>query len=170
MKIKNKRQPKVYFSTSIRGGQRRGRFLRQCVKYIQLLGAEVLSENVVAETQSERNTIFHKNTGISLQDASFPWKTIRRINIDWVDQADYLIAEVTAPSLGVGMEIQRALDKPKMGLNFTKILCLCQADIVEKDGLSWMIKGAEAKKENGFQLVSYRSFDNIKKIIAKFFA
>lgn len=168
MKIKNKRQPKVYFSASIRGGRRYVRFLRRCVKYIQLLGAEVLSENVVAETQSERNTIFHKNTGLSLQDDSFPWKTVRQINIDWVDQADYLIAEVTAPSLGVGMEIQRALDKQKMGLNFTKILCLCHADIMEEDGLSWMIKGTEVKRESGFQLVSYRSFDDIKKIITKF--
>jgi len=48
----------------------------------------------------------------------------REIHMKWIDEANLLLANVSAPSEGRSMIIQRAIDKPKMGLPFTPIILI----------------------------------------------
>lgn len=48
----------------------------------------------------------------------------RKIHMDWIDKAGLLIADISDKSEGMAMIIQRALDKPFMGLKFTPIILI----------------------------------------------
>ena len=93
---------RIYFAGSIRGG-------REDVKLyghiIDLLGGhgQVLTEHVGQLDHGEDN----------LSD-----EAIFQRDMDWLDQADAVVAEVTVPSHGVGYEIARAetLGKPTLCL------------------------------------------------------
>lgn len=82
-----------------------------------------------------------------------PWFPIRRQDTEWVDTCSHFIAVVNAPSHGVGMEIERALLKPRLGLNETPILCLVHESLVEK--LSYMIRGISQTEFPNFSLETY---------------
>ena len=131
-------------------------------------GADVLTEFVGANDLEERNKLFSKHVGKSFLKAKEPWILARKIDFQWVDEAEYLVAEVTSPSIGVGMEIQRAKDKKKLGFNHTKILCLCRQEVMDKEGLSWMIKGVTQEEHKDFYLVGYKTFLGAKRIITRF--
>jgi nucleoside 2-deoxyribosyltransferase len=96
---------KIYFAGSIRGGRSDRRIYEQLIKHLRRHG-EVLTEHVADPRISEKG-----ENGIT--DAE-----IYRKDIEWLSEADLVVAEVTTPSLGVGYEIGLAesLGKP--------ILCL----------------------------------------------
>ena len=74
---------------------------------------------------------------------------IYKRDVNWINECDILIAEVTVPSLGVGYEIGYAESLNK------KIICLYQAN----ENLSAMIKG----NENITQI----SYNNIDELLTK---
>jgi len=96
---------KIYFAGSIRGGRSDRRIYEQLIKHLRRHG-EVLTEHVADPGISEKG-----EDGIT--DAE-----IYRKDMEWLSEADAVVAEVTTPSLGVGYEIGLAerLGKP--------ILCL----------------------------------------------
>ena len=96
---------KIYFAGSIRGGRSDIRIYEQLIKHLRRHG-EVLTEHVADPGISEKG-----ENGIT--DAE-----IYRKDIQWLSEADLVVAEVTTPSIGVGYEIGLAerLGKP--------ILCL----------------------------------------------
>jgi nucleoside 2-deoxyribosyltransferase len=57
-------------------------------------------------------------------------------DLDWLRESDYLVAEVTTPSLGVGYEIGKATEWGK------PVLCLCRPEAGRS--LSAMIAGSSA--------------------------
>lgn len=75
-------------------------------------------------------------------------------DIQWIDEADVLIAEVSAPSHGVGYEIRYAEENGK------EVLCLYSGDVRP----SWMLIG----NENIFHHAIEREED-IPTLIAMFF-
>ncbi len=77
----------------------------------------------------------------------------------WLEQADALVAEVSAPSLGVGYEISCALHSRKI-----PVLCLAHAGV---KSLSAMISGNTAK---GFSLERYRTDEDMRRSIRGFLA
>ena len=132
---------KVYFACSIRGGRDQSSSYEQLIDYIKER-AIVLSE-IFADQKLTAEGMNKPNYDI--------WKT----DMDWVSEADVLIAEVSQPSLGVGYEIAKAeeMEKP--------ILCLYRYQ--EGSKLSAMIEGSP-----NVELFCYDSVSETKQVIENF--
>ncbi len=162
---------RVYFSNSIKGDM--GRVVdigAEVVNFMSENGADVLSENVAFLKPEEGLPIFERRTGVDLAKITDPVeraRIIRKVDLDWVDEATHLVAVVNGASYGVGMELQRAIDKPRMGMNVTPILCLVQKN--ELSGLSSMIRGVDVVAEGvPFEIATYRNSRDAKGKIVKF--
>ncbi len=155
---------RVYYSGTIRGvGGRRSNLARRLVAFMAQQGADVLSEHVAAATPEERDSTFRARTSFDLPAMDEPWKVVRHVDTCWVDAATHLVAVVDEPSLGVGMEIERALLKPQRGLVRTPILCLVHESRLEN--LSWMVRGVA---EPDFYLRTYGDVDDAERLVAAF--
>ncbi len=113
---------KIYFSFSIRGEKANRRNLKFLADVMRKYG-KILTEAGAKEL---------------LVDASLRGLSDRKVylrDVHWLEKADVVVAEVSAPSLGVGYEIARAelLGKP--------VLCLCEKN---KRRLSAMIAGNQS--------------------------
>lgn len=161
---------KVYYSGSIKGmPEADPEFPKKLVKYMIENGAEVLSEHVAGRDQQECDEMMVKKIGITIEEfraEKEPWFRVRKLDIEWVDEADCVVALVNSPSLGVGMELQRAIDKEKLGMNKTPILCLVRDDLKEK--LSFMVSGINTEESDAFYLKSYKNLEEAQKHIFDF--
>lgn len=131
------------------------------MEYLKQEGAQILDEHVGGRTFKEIGEIFEKKWGQDQSDSSF----VRKVDLEAVNESTHMIAIVTKPSLGIGMEIQRAIDKPLLGLNHTPILCLKLDDGVR---LSKMVSGITLKENPDFELRTFKSPDEAKEIIREF--
>jgi len=133
---------KIYFAGSIRGGRNDVSLYKQIIDYISNYG-EVLTEHVGDASLSKLGEKGNKDKYIYDRD------------LQWLESADVVIAEVTTPSLGVGYELGIAdkLNKP--------VLCLFR----EKHGkkLSAMLTGNDS-----FKCRFYNNFKEIQSIIDDF--
>ena len=135
---------KIYFAGSIRGGRNDIELYQQIINYLQRFG-EVLTEHI-------------GNKQISgLGESGMTDQEIFRRDIEWLSSSDYLIAEVTVPSLGVGFEIARAVELQK------NVLCLYRIQPEKK--LSAMIAGCSE-----IEVKEYESFEDLKLIIDHYFS
>ena len=161
---------KVYYSGSIKGTPEPDpEFAWKLVQYMAQNGADVLSEHVAGRNQQEMDEIRARRIGMTIQQLknnSEPWIGIRRQDLEWVNEATHVVALVNAPSLGVGMEIQRAIDKPKLGMNKTPILCLVQESVLPK--LSYMVRGVVPEESSLFQLQTYQNLEQAQQHIFDF--
>ena len=111
---------KIYFSGAIRGGREDMDIYVSIVEQLRQYG-EVLTEHVAFAhlTSSGEESILDKS--------------IFERDLQWLNETDVLVAEVTTPSLGVGYEIATAekLNKP--------VICLFRLSSGNK--LSAMIAG-----------------------------
>ena len=131
---------KIYFCGSIRGGRSDQELYLKIISHLQEFGT-VLTEhigdkNLQADQHLSDTEIFQRD-------------------VEWLDSADVIIAEVSTPSLGVGYEIARAVSLNK------RILCLSQAD--KNAQLSAMITGCPDLK-----IAVYSSIDEAKSAINNF--
>ena len=85
---------KIYFAGSIRGGRDDWQLYHEIVRRLSAYG-EVLTEHVA-------------DSGLSQLGEVGGDREIYERDIEWLRQADRLVAEVTTPSLGVGYEVGRA--------------------------------------------------------------
>ncbi len=101
---------KVYFACSITGGRESAHLYQNIVDAIKESGAELLSEVFASEKISAKKG-FSANKDMSKSEI-WGW------DLNWVREADVIIAEVTQPSLGVGYEIAKAEEwgKPILAL------------------------------------------------------
>jgi hypothetical protein len=83
---------KIYFAGSIRGGRQFADTYAHVIKGLQEAGHTVLSEHVGFAELKEKLS----DTEIHARD------------LDWIIEADVLVADVSLPSLGVGYEIAYA--------------------------------------------------------------
>lgn len=122
---------KVYFACSVRGGGDTTHYA-EIVKALKTHGAEVMSEVFV-------------NDAILYGGSPLPVDQIYERDTQMIQKADYVVAEVTNPSLGVGYELAYAekLQKP--------ILCLFNKDSDKK--LSAMVAG------NDYNQIAYYTND-----------
>ena len=133
---------KIYFAGAIRGGREETDIYNNIITYLSSK-AEVLTEHVGS---SELMTIGETNQSdgeIFLRD------------MEWLQSADLIIAEVTTPSLGVGYELGIA-EKLKI-----PVLCLYRP--IKGKRLSAMISGNEK-----FNCQAYQTLDVAKVHINKF--
>ena len=129
---------KVYFAGSIRGGRDDAQYYTDLITYIKSKNAIVLTEHI-----GDNNLLKNEK---NLTD-----KEIYLRDINWMKEADLLIAECTRPSLGVGYELAFAekLGKPVNVLYRNK-----------ECHLSAMISGDEY-----FKVFSYETKEDAFKII-----
>ena len=134
---------KIYFAASIRGGRQDQNKYNELIRFLSSK-VEVLTEHVgdsYLEQTGEQN----------LSD-----KEIYERDLEWLESADAVIAEVTNPSLGVGYElgIAEKLGKP--------ILCLFD-DSDHNRTLSAMISG-----NHKITTFRYTTLDQAKEEIISF--
>ena len=84
---------KVYFAGSIRGGEPDREWFQQLITHIKQYG----------QVMTEHSFDFSYEEEIKKDDV---W--IYTTDMGWLRESDALIAEITAPSLGVGYEIAKA--------------------------------------------------------------
>ena len=133
---------KIYFAGAIRGGRDETDIYNKIITYLSSK-AEVFTEHV---GNSKLTTIGETNQSdgeIFLRD------------MEWIQSADLVIAEVTTPSLGVGYELGIA-EKLKI-----PVLCLYRP--IKGKRLSAMISGNEK-----FNCQTYQTLDDAKVHINKF--
>lgn len=122
-------QTRIYFCGSIRGGRQLEVTYGTIIHMLKYYG-EVLTEHV-GEPGKE-----------SARDRNLTEQQIHNRDMQWIEEADMLVAEVTIPSLGVGYEIGRAIEMKK------PVLCLFDSSYGNK--LSAMIAGSEGVKLNEY--------------------
>jgi hypothetical protein len=133
---------KIYFAGSIRGGREDAALYLQIIDYLKTFG-EVLTEHIGDANLTD------------LGDDGPNDKYIHDRDLDWLQSANVLVAEVTSVSMGVGYEIGRAVESGK------KILCLFRPSA--KKNLSAMIAGC-----NDLKLVNYKTLEEAKRAIDEF--
>lgn len=92
---------KAYFVASVSG---RGKYLNNYSKIVKVLkdSGTIVSENII---ESSKEGVY------SLTDEQ-KVKYYKQV-LKWISKADYVVAEVSYPSIGVGYEISLALEKMK---------------------------------------------------------
>lgn len=123
---------KIYFAGSIRGGREDATLYAQIIDILKKYG-RVPTEHV-GETRPGGAENGLSDRGIYERD------------MDWLEEADVMVAEVTVPSHGVGYEIARA---DELGL---PILCLHRP--TAKRRLSALIAGNPAIRCESYEHVS----------------
>ncbi len=133
---------KIYFAGSIRGGRDDKELYEKIIKLLSRYGT-VLTEHVGAQTLS------------SMGEDGRSDKYIYNRDMNWLKEADVVVAEVTTPSLGVGYEIAKA---ENMGKN---ILCIFREN---GNNLSAMIGGSSK-----LSIERYSTYDNLQSVIVYYF-
>jgi len=164
---------KVYYSGSIKGAPELDPdFAWNLVQFMKEGGADVLSEHVAGRNKDEMDQVRAGKMGITVEALRdiprevYVRDVIRKQDLEWVDQATHMVALVNAPSHGVGMEIQEAILKPRLGLNLTPVLCLIHEDIYSQ--LSGMITGVSDQENSEFYIKKYKTLQEAKDIVSSF--
>ncbi|MEQ2282024.1 2'-deoxynucleoside 5'-phosphate N-hydrolase 1 [Ameca splendens] len=140
---------KIYFCGSIRGGRSDLQLYQRIVHELHRYGS-VLTEHVGSAELSDTGEEGRTGGDRDIHDR----------DVDWLQQSDVVVAEVTQPSLGVGYELGRAVDMKKK-----KMLCLFRPSSGRT--LSAMIRGAADGERF---LVRDYSEDELEKILEEFFS
>jgi hypothetical protein len=131
----------IYFSGSISGGRHDVPLYRRIVAALEADGHRVLAGNVTADhigadgEPIEPGAIFNRD-------------------LQWIDEADVLVAEVSMPSTGVGYEIATARYRHEM-----PVICLYRPAHTRR--CTAMVAGDEA-----IRLIEY-SDDSVDAMLAK---
>jgi len=135
---------KIYFAASIRGGRDDRKIYEDIIKILQKHGT-VLTEHIGNQNLSDGGEYERPDELIFQRDMQF------------LEECDIVIAEVTTPSLGVGYEIARAelMEKP--------VLCLFREENGKR--LSAMIAG-----NNKIITERYEDASEIDSLFKKFIA
>jgi nucleoside 2-deoxyribosyltransferase len=111
---------KIYFAASIRGGREDRDIYFSLIQELRKFGT-VLTEHFGHESLTDQG------------DKDITVENIYTRDMDWVREADVIVAEVTTPSLGVGYEIGQAESMKK------PVVCFYRK--IEGKSLSAMISG-----------------------------
>ena len=130
---------KIYFAGAIRGGRDDKRLYLEIINYLKEYG-EVLTEHVGNQSINTLGENDNKDNFIYKRD------------MEWLRKCDFVIAEVTTPSLGVGYEIGRAIQFNK------KVICLYRN--TQDKRLSAMISG-----NKNLKIINYKDFEDLKEKI-----
>jgi nucleoside 2-deoxyribosyltransferase len=135
---------KIYFAAPIGNKIPNLNLYRKIIKYLNRYGT-VLNKRI-----GDRD--FWKER----KDKKFSEKEIHDFDLKLLLESDVVVAEISTPSLGVGYEIGRAIERKKL------LLCLYNKKMEKR--ISKMILGV-----HGITIRPYRTFTEIKSIIREFF-
>ena len=133
---------KIYFAGSIRGGREDAQLYENIIAYLEEKG-QVLTEHVGSTDLSWEGETSRKDEEIYNRD------------MEWLQSADIVVAEVTTPSLGVGYELGVA---EKLQI---PILCIYRSE--NGKSLSAMVQG-----NTFFTCREYKTFIDVQKWIDDF--
>ncbi len=135
---------KIYFACSISGGRKDEKAYQYLVQVLTEMGIDVPTAHIA-------------ETGVEEVDAREKPGDIYNRDVNWIQESDLLIAEVSTPSHGVGYEIGYALDLKK------PVLCLYQKDVV----VSKMITG---NPHWLLTVMEYKNLSNAEEILRTYLA
>ncbi len=98
---------KIFFAGSIRGGRQLIPTYHYIIGFLKSRNYNVISEHVAAE-------------GLEKVEAKMSEQEIYEKDVNWIEESDRVIAEITVPSIGVGYEICHAAMHKK------PVLCVYQ--------------------------------------------
>lgn len=131
---------KIYFAGSITGGREDSESYLKIIDLLKNHG-QVLTEHIGNDSLTQM--------GEEIND-----KEIYQRDINWVKESDVLVAEVTHPSFGVGVEIARATEFNK------KVICIYRQ--IEGKKLSAMISGCP-----NVLVFKYQNLKDLREIFLK---
>jgi len=141
---------KIYFAGSIRGGREDADLYGQIIEYLKNYG-EVLTEHIGDKTLSANG------------EANKTSEFIHDRDMGWIADSNVLVSEITQPSLGVGYEIGRVVERnswvPETAQK--RILCLYRPSINRQFSLLQWGCG-------GFSPAEYGSVTGAREIIYNF--
>ena len=123
---------KFYFAGAIRGGRDRLDIYIKINKLLEQYG-EVLDKHVASPN-------------VDKIEENDPLEEIYKRDINWINECDLLVAEVSTPSLGVGYELSYA---ERIG---KRVICIYD----EKINISAMVGG-----NNYFEIITYSDSQNL---------
>ena len=133
----------IYFAGSIRGGR------KDAALYLEIIGLLSVYGRVLTEHVGDAGlTVLGEGGGDDV--------AIHDRDLSWLAEAEYVVAEVTTPSLGVGYEIGKATEWGK------PVLCLFRPGAGR--ALSAMIAGSR-----GVKVREYEEASDLKAIFDEFF-
>jgi nucleoside 2-deoxyribosyltransferase len=103
--MKKQNYNKIFFAGSIRGGRQLIPTYQYIIRFLKSRNFTVISEHVAAE-------------GLEKVEAKMTEQEIYEKDVNWVEESDCVVAEITVPSVGVGYEICHAARHKK------PVLCL----------------------------------------------
>ena len=133
----------IYFAGAIRGGRDFQSVYKEIILKLQKFDT-VLTEHIGSSDLKANG------------EEDFSDKEIYKRDKAWIEQAEFFVADVSSPSLGVGYELGLAESLGK------KILCLYNKNSETK--LSAMIAG-----NNSFKVHSYHMTKDLDEILHNFF-
>lgn len=119
----------IYFAGSIRGA-----------------AADTDRYHQIVEFLGDRGTVLTEHVADGADESGLNDSTIHDRDLEWLADAEILVAEVTAPSLGVGYEIGRA--------TAWSMPIVCLYDVTTDRPLSAMVRGNDA-----VELVEYETIE-----------
>ena len=133
---------KIYFAGSIRGGRELQPTYLKIINHLEKNGHTVLTNHVA------KKTVIESESNLSSIE-------IFERDMEWLEECELFIADVTVPSLGVGYEVASAI-------NFQKpVLCIHQKGIA----LSALIAG---NSSGNIQVEEYQDAQSMIEIIDEF--
>ncbi len=135
---------KIYFSCSLTGGRKDEAAYGALVDHLISAGHDVLTAHLA------------RPEVMDLEQVVEPGEVFQR-DIEWIDECDALVAEVSTPSHGVGYEIATALARGK------PVLCCARRGA----RVSKMLTGNSAP---GFRLAVYEATEEALKAVDAFLA
>jgi hypothetical protein len=131
---------RIYFTGSTRGGRDDWSIYKQIIAVLSEYGT-VLTEHI-------------GNSTLSISGEDLADRYVHDRDLAWLRSCDWLIAEVTRSSLGVGYEIGKASEWGK------QILCFHRSAVTPK--LSAMIAGCPE-----LTVYSYETIEDVRRVVAQ---
>ena len=135
---------KVFFSCSMQGGRLYLEDYKQIMNLIESLGLSLLTKHQIADEKTLSDMKFRLTP-----------KGIYEFDLNCMREADFIIAEISNPSLGVGAEITDAihLNKP--------VLCIFRKEV--EGSLSNYVRGNPK-----LEFFGYQNMEELKEKILNF--
>jgi len=141
----------IYFAGAIRGDISEAETMKELIAWLKSEKLTVLTEHIADDT---------------VRDKELSAEEIETRDIAWLDQAVYVIAEISGASTGTGREIEYARLKDRFGKVPAKVLCLYNID--KEYYASPMIRGMTPDRYPNVEVSSYKNIAEAKKIIRDF--
>lgn len=159
--MENQGKKIVYFAGAIRGDRAVANTFREVIKFIQELGFKVLTEHV--GTDDPIATLAGK---FGKEKKDLTAGDVEKQDIEWLNQATHIIADISGASTGTGREIEYARIKGMLGKVPAQVLCLYRKD--REFYTSPMIRGMNRERYPNVLIKSYSNIEEMKPIVRDF--